>query len=144
MKNPLTPAGIEPATFRFVAQRLNHCATAYEMYTRAKRVESNSSLENVWKDRVFFCCRDRLEFKLHPVAWTIGSIYRAFVTSVRGCFLKLCTFQHGRHPYLIHFKYKFSLLSTESFLVKKHSNTIDVSLYKMYKIKKLKTKRLII
>ena len=28
MKNPLTPAGIEPATFRFVAPHLNHCATA--------------------------------------------------------------------------------------------------------------------
>ena len=28
MKNPLTQAGIEPATFRFVAQHLNHCATA--------------------------------------------------------------------------------------------------------------------
>jgi len=28
MKNPLTPAGIERATFRFVAQQLNHCATA--------------------------------------------------------------------------------------------------------------------
>jgi len=28
MKNPLTPAGIEPATFRFVAQHLKHCATA--------------------------------------------------------------------------------------------------------------------
>ena len=28
MKNPLTLAGIEPATFRFVAQYLNHCATA--------------------------------------------------------------------------------------------------------------------
>jgi len=27
MKSPLTPAGIEPATFRFVAQHLNHCAT---------------------------------------------------------------------------------------------------------------------
>jgi len=27
MKNPLTPAGIEPATFRIVAQHLNHCAT---------------------------------------------------------------------------------------------------------------------
>ena len=27
MKNPLT-AGIEPATFRFVTQQLNHCATA--------------------------------------------------------------------------------------------------------------------
>ena len=28
MKNPLILAGIEPATFRFVAQHLNHCATA--------------------------------------------------------------------------------------------------------------------
>ena len=27
-KNPQTPAGIEPATFRFVAQHLNHCAAA--------------------------------------------------------------------------------------------------------------------
>ena len=24
----MTPPGIEPATFRFVAQHLNHCATA--------------------------------------------------------------------------------------------------------------------
>jgi len=28
MKNPMTPAGIETATLRFVAQNLNHCATA--------------------------------------------------------------------------------------------------------------------
>ena len=28
IKNPLTPSGIEPATFRFVTQRLNHCVTA--------------------------------------------------------------------------------------------------------------------
>ena len=28
MKIPLTPAEIEPATFRFVAQHLNRCATA--------------------------------------------------------------------------------------------------------------------
>ena len=28
MKYPMTPEGIEPASFRFVAQHLNHCATA--------------------------------------------------------------------------------------------------------------------
>ena len=32
MENPLTPAGIESATFRFVAQHLNHCATAVPTY----------------------------------------------------------------------------------------------------------------
>ena len=31
MKNSMTPAGIEPATFRFVAQQLNHCATAVRL-----------------------------------------------------------------------------------------------------------------
>jgi len=31
-KIPMTPAGIEPATFRFVAQHLNHCATAINRY----------------------------------------------------------------------------------------------------------------
>ena len=33
MKSPLTPAGIEPATFRIVAQHLNHCATAVPLKT---------------------------------------------------------------------------------------------------------------
>jgi len=34
MKNPLTPAGIEPATFQFGAQHLNHCATAVPHFPR--------------------------------------------------------------------------------------------------------------
>jgi len=37
MKNPLTLAGIEPATFRFVAQHLNHCVTCtQEKYHKKK------------------------------------------------------------------------------------------------------------
>jgi len=32
-KVPMTPAGIEPATFRFVTQHLNHCATAIPLET---------------------------------------------------------------------------------------------------------------
>jgi hypothetical protein len=32
MKFPITPSGIEPATFRFVAHYLNHCATAVPQY----------------------------------------------------------------------------------------------------------------
>jgi len=48
MKNPLTPAGIEPATFQFVAQHLNHCATAVprqnELYRIINAVTFNSHL----------------------------------------------------------------------------------------------------
>jgi len=33
-KNPVTPAGIEPATFQFVARHLNHCATAVPKITK--------------------------------------------------------------------------------------------------------------
>jgi len=29
MKNPLTPAGKEPATYTFVAQHLKHCAAKF-------------------------------------------------------------------------------------------------------------------
>jgi len=43
VKNPLTPAGIEPATFRFVAQYLNHCATAVPESTMVQKI----SVENV-------------------------------------------------------------------------------------------------
>ena len=51
-KNPLTPAGIETATFPFVAQHLNHCATAvpsfsespYQNYKPKYRITSPYSL----------------------------------------------------------------------------------------------------
>ena len=36
----MTPVGIEPATFRFVAQHLNHCATAVPTHNLHKRQTS--------------------------------------------------------------------------------------------------------
>ena len=33
----MTPSGIEPAAFRFVAQHLNHCATAVPRYNKTCR-----------------------------------------------------------------------------------------------------------
>jgi len=49
MKNPLTPAWIEPATFRFVAQHLNHCPTA---------VPTVSTVTGI-NETVTATCRDR-------------------------------------------------------------------------------------
>jgi len=42
MKNPLTSAGIEAGIFRFVAQHLDHCATAVPQYSSSS--SGNSSI----------------------------------------------------------------------------------------------------
>jgi len=46
MKNPLTLDGIEPATFRFVTQHLNHCTTAVprQMYRLLTKYISSINL----------------------------------------------------------------------------------------------------
>ena len=47
-KIPMTPSGIKPATFRFVAQHLNHCATAVphsptvDLHVRWNRVTADT------------------------------------------------------------------------------------------------------
>ena len=49
----MTPSGIEPATFRFVAQHLNHCATAVpslqgplSLYCKTVPADFNSETRN--------------------------------------------------------------------------------------------------
>jgi len=44
VKNPLTLAGIEPATVRSVAQHLNHCATACPIYNSPPAHQLSSNL----------------------------------------------------------------------------------------------------
>ena len=38
IKNPMKLAGIELATFRFVAQHLNHCANAIPDYRKQNKI----------------------------------------------------------------------------------------------------------
>jgi len=51
MKTPLTPAGIEPATFRIVAQHLNYCATACHSKRKAVPLQARSGTEGSRKLR---------------------------------------------------------------------------------------------
>ena len=48
MKNPLTPAGIETATFRFVAQHFNYCATAVPNITKYHAQNTNKLQSNTF------------------------------------------------------------------------------------------------
>jgi len=61
MKNPLTPAGIEPVTIRFVAQHFNHCAT---MVPEMRRTHKKISLKNLETRRLKNSGEDILKMDL--------------------------------------------------------------------------------
>jgi len=44
----MTPADIEPATFQFVAQHLNHCATAVPTTTYTMTKNEAKEYEGMW------------------------------------------------------------------------------------------------
>jgi len=47
----MIPAGIKPATFRFVAQHLNHCATAVPIYIITAGLEKVEAIPlHIWTD----------------------------------------------------------------------------------------------
>jgi hypothetical protein len=63
----MTPSGIEPATFRFVAQNLNHCATAVPQLQRNNiqnkflRYRSSGTAVVLWDTRIgTLTARDRI------------------------------------------------------------------------------------
>ena len=47
MKNPQTLAGIEPAIFQFVAQYLNHCATAVPIRSMARGFSHHERVQTI-------------------------------------------------------------------------------------------------
>ena len=61
---PLTPAVIEPATFRFVAQHLNHCATAVPLRGGIEPFILNVRLG--WKLTVIFVFRPMYQRERTP------------------------------------------------------------------------------
>jgi len=71
MKNTLTQAGFEPATFRFVAQHLNHCVTAvpylHTVHTaileRRERKEKKNSVYQLHNTETFDLSSKRIAKK---------------------------------------------------------------------------------
>ena len=49
MKNPLTLPRIEPVTFQFVAQHLNHCATMVSHQTYGKELKKKNDAQYTCK-----------------------------------------------------------------------------------------------
>ena len=73
---PMTPSAIEPVTFRFVAQHLNHCATAVPRPS-CKVPYIFSSYNQIWSSWHFRKSQISNFTEIHPVAaaetcrWTV-------------------------------------------------------------------------
>ena len=57
MKNTLTPVGIEPAIFRFVAQHLNHCATTVPISLQIVRLKPTVKSVHVYNWQLYLIFR---------------------------------------------------------------------------------------
>ena len=66
----MTPAGIEPATFRFVAQHLNHCASLPSVAWVRKKKSNSEKCKNRFMGLLSIHKQDRqCTYNLHPGAF---------------------------------------------------------------------------
>jgi len=61
----MTPAGTEPATFRFVAQHLNHCATEIPSLRVCSNLKHPEVGQDVWTKHVW-AFNSKYEYKNIP------------------------------------------------------------------------------
>jgi hypothetical protein len=89
-KIPLTPAGIEAATFRFVAQHLNHCATAVPEFHRSIAVNWT------YKNTDALLCEGG-GWKRFIISETRAVNARKFITLLSNSSTKTCTHLQALH-----------------------------------------------
>jgi len=96
MKNPLTQAGIEPTTLRFVAQHLNHCATTVSIVLR--------TVVKIYPSVGTYCRKVPPECilftRLHEIALQkVEILIVAAVRTFKSCtILPHCSVSHFRQP----------------------------------------------
>jgi hypothetical protein len=110
MKTPLTPAGTEPATFRFVAQHLNHCAT---VAPGGHIVPSLNTSHMVVENNIVILfahmhTEEKPGFSVHPFTMVITFMMSSTnITTTHKTFLfKLCPTWPQSRVSIQHLKYK--------------------------------------
>ena len=86
-KIPLTPAGIEPATFRFVARRLNHCADRNEYQEYFLWCRADNLVTSMCRLSTNFGCHSLLEHQRSVQASVCIALYSQEVN--RDCSVRL-------------------------------------------------------
>jgi hypothetical protein len=77
----MTPSGIEPATFRFVAQYLNHCATAVPNSSISSSSSSSNNNNNNNNNNVQTCSMARLKLCHIRCATVVATVFSGKVVN---------------------------------------------------------------
>ena len=90
-KIPMT-SGIEPSTFRFVAQHPNHCATA--QFQLLLILCNKQYTYSVWHNYIIFCSYSTIGYKFRHI-WTIIMMWCSCVRRSTRTVVLLMHFKHS-------------------------------------------------